>query len=92
MIMEYQKIIIFLDSTPNQPSKFRTKNRLEVNDESKGTYNVISQIKFKLTMLNPGLCDYSDALLKKIQQLITQQLQMLMQIIQINIGKLMAIL
>ena len=88
MIMEYQKIIIFLDSTPNQPSKFRTKNRLEVNDE----YNVISQIKFKLTMLKPGLCDYSDALLKKIQQLITQQLQMLMQIIQINIGKLMAIL
>ena len=92
MIMEYQKIIIFLDSTPNQPSKFRTKNRLEVNDESKGTYNVISQIKFKLTMLKPGLCHYSDALLKKIQQLITQQLQMLMQIIQINIGKLMAIL
>ena len=92
MIMEYQKKIIFLDSTPNQPSKFRTKNRLEVNDESKGTYNVISQIKFKLTMLKPGLCDYSDALLKKIQQLITQQLQMLMQIIQINIGKLMAIL
>ena len=90
--MEYQKIIIFLDSTPNQPSKFRTKNRLEVNDESKGTYNVISQIKFKLTMLKPGLCDYSDTLLKKIQQLITQQLQMLMQIIQINIGKLMAIL
>ena len=30
--MEYQKIINLLD---NQPSKFRTKNWLEINDESR---------------------------------------------------------
>ena len=31
------------------------------NDESRGTYNVNSQIKFKTTMLKSSLCDYSDA-------------------------------
>ena len=34
---------------------------VEVNDESRGTYNVNSQIKFKTTMLKSSLCDYSDA-------------------------------
>ena len=46
--MEYQKTINLLESTPNQPSKFRTKTWVEVNDESRETYNVNSQIKFKL--------------------------------------------
>ena len=32
-----------------------------INDESRGTYNVNSQIKFKTTMLKCSLCDYSDA-------------------------------
>ena len=50
-----------LDNTPNQPSKFRTKRWVEVNDESSGTYNVNSQIKFKTSMLKSSLCDYSDA-------------------------------
>ena len=40
--MEYQKIINLLENTPNQPSKFRTKSCVEVNDESSGTYNVNS--------------------------------------------------
>ena len=31
--MEYQKIINFLDNTPNQPSKFRTKSWVETNGE-----------------------------------------------------------
>ena len=31
--MEYQKIINLLDNTPNQPSKFKTKNWAEVNDD-----------------------------------------------------------
>ena len=31
--MEYQKILNLLDSTPNQPSKFRTKNRIKINDD-----------------------------------------------------------
>ena len=59
LIMEYQKIINLLENKPNQPSKFKTKNWIEVNDESRGVYNVKSQIKFK--MLRSGLCDYSDA-------------------------------
>ena len=45
----------------NQPSKFRTKNWVEINVESRGTYNVNSQIKFKTTMLKFSLWDYSDA-------------------------------
>ena len=49
-----------LENTPNQPGKFRTKNLVEVNDESRGTYNVNSQIKFKTSMLRSILCDYSD--------------------------------
>ena len=35
--MEYQKIINLLSNTSNQPSKFRTKNCVEINDESRGT-------------------------------------------------------
>ena len=50
-----------IDDTSNQPSKFRTKNWVEINNESRGTYNVNSQIKFKTTMLKSSLCDYSDA-------------------------------
>ena len=59
--MEYRKIANLIDDTSNQPSKFRTKNWVEINDESKGAYNVNSQIKFKTTMLKSSLCDYSDA-------------------------------
>ena len=60
--MEYQKIANLLDDNKsNQPSKSRTKNWVEINDELRGTYNVNSQIKFKTTMLKSSLCDYSDA-------------------------------
>ena len=59
--MEYQKIINLLDNIPNQPSKFRTKNWVEINDESRGTYNANIQIKFKTTVLKSNLCYYSDA-------------------------------
>ena len=59
--MEYQKIANLIDDASNQPSKFRTKNWVEINDESKGTYKVNSQIKFKTTMLKSSLCDYNDA-------------------------------
>ena len=37
--MEYQKRISFLDNTSNQLSKFRTKNWIERNDQSRGNYN-----------------------------------------------------
>ena len=33
------KIISLLGNTPNQPTKFRTKNWVEINDGAHGTYN-----------------------------------------------------
>ena len=45
--MEYQKIINLLYNTSNQPTKFSTKNWVEINDHTRGTYNKNSQIKFK---------------------------------------------
>ena len=59
--MEYQKIANLIDDASDQTSKFRTRNWVEINDESRGAYNVNSQIKFKTTMLKSSLCDYSDA-------------------------------
>ena len=58
--MEYQKISNLLDNVSSQPSKFRTRNWIEVNDESRGTY-IGNSIKFKTTMLRSNLCDFSDA-------------------------------
>ena len=59
--MEYQKIANLLDNASNQPSKFRTKNRVEINDESKESYSANSDIRFKTTMLRPNLFNYADA-------------------------------
>ena len=61
IIMEYQKIANLLDNTSNQPSKFRSKNWVEITDESRGTYAANKQIKFKTSMLRSSLCDYSVA-------------------------------
>ena len=49
-----------MDNTSNQPSKFRTKNWVEINDNSRGTYNTNSHIKLKTSMVKSILCDYSD--------------------------------
>ena len=59
--MEYQKLITLLDNTPNQPTKFRNKNWLKINDDVRGTHNNNSQIKIKTSMLKSSLSDYSDA-------------------------------
>ena len=59
--MEYQKIIKLLDKTSNQRTKFRAKNWVEINDESRGKYNKDNQIRFKTSMLRSSLFDYSDA-------------------------------
>ena len=56
--MEYQKKAKLLDTASNKQSKFRTRNWVEINDESKGPYNN-HDIKFKTTMSD--LCDYGDA-------------------------------
>ena len=55
--MEYQRIADLIYDASNQPSKFITKSWVEVCDESRGTYNVNSQIKFKTAMLKYSLCD-----------------------------------
>ena len=49
------------ENAPNQPNKFRTKNWVEINNNSPGTYSTNSQIKFKTSVLKTSLCDYSDA-------------------------------
>ena len=58
--MEHQKIINLLNNATNQPTKFGTKNWVEINDESHGVYKTGGKIKFKASMLRSSLCDYSD--------------------------------
>ena len=48
-------------STSNKPSKFRTRNWVEINDDVRGAYSPNKQIWFKTLMLRSSLCDYSDA-------------------------------
>ena len=55
--MEYQNIV----NLSNKTSRFKTKNWVEINDDSRGTCDVGSLIKFKTTTLKSSLCDYSDA-------------------------------
>ena len=59
--MEYQKIINFLGKTLNQPSKYRTKNWIEINDDVRGTYYTNSHINFKKLMFKSNVCDYTNA-------------------------------
>ena len=63
--MEYQKIINLLNNTSNQPTEFRTINRLERNDESRAAYNNKNEInnnniEFKTSMVRTNLCEYRD--------------------------------
>ena len=62
--MEYQKIVNLPDGASNQHSKFRTKHWVEINDESRETYNVNIQIRLKTTMLRSTLCDYYDVYIR----------------------------
>ena len=50
-----------LHNTLKQPPKYKTKNLVEINDDSRDLYNTNSQIKFKTSILRSSLCDYSDA-------------------------------
>ena len=59
--MEYQKIANLLNDRSSKPSKFKTRNWLEINDEARGTYSPNKQVKFKTSMLRSSLCDCSDA-------------------------------
>ena len=58
--MEYQKFANLLDNASIQPSKFRTRNWAEINDEKKGAYTG-NNIRFKTTMVRSNLCDYAKA-------------------------------
>ena len=58
--MEYRKIANLLDDTTNHPSKFRTRNWVKINDESKGRYDN-GNLKFKTSMIRSNLYDYSDS-------------------------------
>ena len=57
--MEYQKKSNLLESTSHNLSKFRTRNWVAINDESRGNYTN-SDIRFKTTVLRSNLCDYAD--------------------------------
>ena len=59
--MEYQKMTNLFDNTANQPPLFRANTCVEINGDSRGTYNTNSQIKFKNTKLKSSLSNYSDA-------------------------------
>ena len=59
--MEYPKIANLLDNASNEPSKYRTENWVEINEESRETHSLNRQINFKTSMLRSSLCDYSNA-------------------------------
>ena len=55
--MEYQKKANLLDDASNKPSKFRTRNWVEINDDLRGACSSNKQIRFKTAMLRSSLCD-----------------------------------
>ena len=59
--MKYQKIASLLNDESNKPSKFRTKNWVEINDDVRGVYSPNKQIRFKTATLRSSSCDYSNA-------------------------------
>ena len=84
--MEYQQLANLLNDESNQPSKFRRKNWVEINDEARGTYSPDKQIKFKTEMLRSiyVIIVMHIYLLKEIKQLIILLMLVLMQIILIK--------
>ena len=75
--MEYQKIINLLDTTTDNVPKFITKKWIEVYDQSGKLYCTNKQIKFKTSILQSGLYDYSDAILL-LKELLLLQIQIMM--------------
>ena len=59
--MKYQKKKTCQKIHQTKQLNLKQKKYVEKNDESRGTYNSNSQIKFKNSMLRSSLCDYSDA-------------------------------
>ena len=48
--MEYQNITNLLDNKPDKPSKFRTKNWVEINNNSHGMYSLNRTYNLKLDL------------------------------------------
>ena len=59
--MKYQKIINLSDEKTNQPSNFRIRNQVEINDELNANYDE-SNIRLKTSIIRSyNLRDHSDA-------------------------------
>ena len=84
--MEYEKIENLLGDASNKTSKLETGKWIEINDNSIGTYNVGSQIRFKTIMLKSSyvITVTHISMLSELLLLIILLLQMLMQIILIK--------
>ena len=61
--IEFQKIVNFLDTTPDDKDlpRFVTKKWIDVYDQSEGNYNVNKEFRIKTSMLRSYLCDFNDA-------------------------------
>ena len=68
--MEYQKIINLSENTPNQSSKLRTRNLVEINYESRVTYKN-KQIRIKNSTLRSSLCGYGEGYMLVVSGTIT---------------------
>ena len=55
--MEYQKISHLLNDESSKPSKFRTRNQVEINDDIRDAYSPNKQITFKTAMIKSSLCN-----------------------------------
>ena len=54
---------------PNQSSKFRKQNWVQINNDFQRVYNINSQIKFKTSRIQSILCEYSDAYIPVIRNI-----------------------
>ena len=59
--MEDQKIINLLARTTDNVPRFNTKKLIEVHDQSGRICNANKQIRFKTSMLQSDICDYSNS-------------------------------
>ena len=63
--METQKIVNLLNDSYNESSKFATRKWYIINDQNNGQYGRAkendSTIKIDTKLIQPNLCDYSDA-------------------------------
>ena len=59
--MEFNKINNLLGAAHDEIPRFITKRWIEVQSQSRSTYNTSKLIRFKTSMLRSDLCDYSDA-------------------------------